>query len=180
MSLTLKEFSRDGKVVDLRIYTDGVPKDKIYTIMNWPVTQSAPSAQLPGVTLDQTGMAICSGKIITCGSPDKPNDPIDIITTPIAGEPVRMALISNDGTVKVFAKVVPVPLRGKDHSCTLDVTLLSPGSEIISIEGAGFDPDTELTVTSDSGKEHIVSTKKADAAGHYSMVTLPYVECQIR
>ena len=67
-----------------------------------------------GVTLNSSGLAICAGRPGTCGTADNPDDPIDVIVQPIPGEPVRLGLISADGTTKVFAKIVPNPLHGDD------------------------------------------------------------------
>src|SRR5258708_5870297 len=104
-SLAIKEASRSGPVIKFRLYAEGVPKDGIYSIMGWPVTQKAPSAALKGVTLDASGLAICAGTPTTCGG-DKPDDPIDLVFQPVPGEPVRLGIVSADGAIKVFAKMV--------------------------------------------------------------------------
>ena len=52
MSLSIKEASRSGDVLSLRLYANGLPKDKIYTIVQWPVTQATPSDLMSGVTFD--------------------------------------------------------------------------------------------------------------------------------
>jgi hypothetical protein len=100
-SLTIKESGRSGQVIKFRLYAGGVPKAAVYSIVAWPVTQKGPSEVLKGVTLDESGLAICAGASGTCGSADKPNDPIDLNLTAIPGEPVRLGLVSADGATKV-------------------------------------------------------------------------------
>ena len=111
----------------MRLYAAGVPKDTIWSLIAWPVTQKSPSTVLQGITLDDSGLAVCAGTRGTCGSSAKPNDPIDLPTRPVPGEPVRLALVSTDRKIKVFAKTVPVPLRGEDKTCAVEATVLMPG-----------------------------------------------------
>ncbi len=173
-SLAVKESGRSGKSIGFRLYAQGLPKDAIYNLMGWPVTQKAPVNVLAGVTLDASGLAICAGKPGTCGRSDKPDDPIDLVLQPVPGEPVRVGLISQDGANKVFAKLVPVPLRGADRSCTVDATLLTPGSELVLIEGSGFAANAELTFDSESEGERHGQKVKADGDGRYQTAVLPY------
>jgi hypothetical protein len=173
-SLAIKESSRSGSVIKFRLYAEGVPKDRIYSIVGWPVTQKAPSEVLKGVTLDASGLAICAGTPTTCGGGDKPDDPIDLVFQPAPGEPVRLGLLSADGAIKVFAKMVPVPLRGEDRGCIVEGVLLTPGSELVLIEGSGFPANSELTMDSDSEGERHGGKSKADADGRYSSAILPY------
>ena len=60
-SLSLKEISREGPVIKFRLYETGLPKDGVYTLLQWPVTQGEPSPVMRGVTFDKTGLAICAG-----------------------------------------------------------------------------------------------------------------------
>lgn len=47
-SLAIQEFSRSGQVIRLRLVAKGIPKDAIYSIVAWPVTQKGPSEVLKG------------------------------------------------------------------------------------------------------------------------------------
>ena len=174
-SLVIKESVRAGQVISLRLYANGVPKDKVYSLVAWPVTQKGPSEQLGGVMLDASGLAICAGAPGTCGSANKPDDPIDIKVQPVPGEPVRLGLVSADGT-KVFAKVVPNPLRAEDRGCSVDATLLTPGAELVLIEGAGFPPNSDLTMESVSEGERHGGPGKVDTEGRYVSAILPSVK----
>ena len=165
-----------GPVIKLRLIADGVPKNGVYSLVTWPVTQKGPSEVLKGVTLDSSGLAICAGKPGTCGTADNPNDPIDVTVQPIPGEPVRLGLISADGATKVFAKVVPNPLHGDDRGCGVDAVLLTPGAELVLIVGSGFPIDSDLTMDSASEGEHHGGKGKADAEGRYVSAIMPYVQ----
>lgn len=173
-SLVIKESERSGQVIKLRLIAEGLPKDGVYSLVTWPVTQKGLSVALRGVTLDASGLAICAGTLGTCGSADKPNDPIDLVTQPIPGEPVRMGLVSADGAVKVFAKLVPNPLRGEDRGCSVEATLLTPGAELVSIVGSGFPPVIDLTMDTESEGERHGGKGQTDANGRYVSAILPY------
>ncbi len=171
--LAIKESARSGQLIKFRLYAEGVAKDGIYSIVTWSVTQKGPSQTLAGVTLDASGLAICAGTPGTCGG-DKPNDPIDLTVQPVPGEPLRLGLVSQDGATKVFAKVVPIPLRGEDRGCAVEGVLLTPGAELVLIEGSGFPPNGEVEMDSDSEGERHGERKKADADGRYVSAMLPY------
>jgi len=175
-SLVVKESARSGQVIKFRLIADGLPKGGVYTLLQWPVTQKGPSEVLRGVTLDASGLAICAGAANTCGSADKPNDPIDVNLRPIPGEPVRLGLVSADGATRVLVKFVPIPLRGEDRGCSVDATLLTPGAELVLIEGSGFPSNGEVTMDSDSAGERRSAKGKADADGRYMTALLPYKE----
>jgi hypothetical protein len=153
----------------------GLPAGKTYSLVSWPITEKNPVTVMDGVTVDSSGIAICAGTANTCKG-DKPNDPIDLVLRPISGEPVRLGLVSDDGAVKVFAKTVPIPLRGTDHGCTIDAVLLTPEAELVWIEGSGFMPNSNLTVSSSSAGEVRGDDKIANADGSYRTAILPYVE----
>jgi hypothetical protein len=155
------------------LYTEGLPKDGIYSIVSWPVTQKAPGESLKGVILDSSGQAICAGTPGTCVG-NKPDDPIDLVFRPLPGEPVRIGLVSADGATRAFAKIVPVPLRGEDHGCSVEAVLLAPASEVVLIEGSGFPAKSELAVDSDSEGERQSRKHSVDADGRYSSAMLPY------
>ena len=173
-SLVIQESERAGTTIKYRLIADGLPKEGVYSILSWPVTQKGPSQALGGVTLDGSGLAVCAGKPGTCGTPDKPNDPIDTVFQPIPGEPVRLGLVSADDATRVFVKLVPIPLRGEDQGCRIEATLLTPGAELVLIEGSGLPPNSELTFESISEGERHGGKGKADGDGRYVSAVLPH------
>jgi hypothetical protein len=176
-SIFLKELSRSGPIIKYRLFAKGLPHESKYTLVQWPVTQTGPTENLHGVTLDESGQAVCAGRPDTCGSPGNPNDPIDLVLSPVKGEPFRLALVSaEDKNVRAFLKVVPVPNDARDKSCLLEAILLMPHGEIVEIEGSGFEPKSDLEMESRSGKEHQVKTVKASSEGRYESAILPFVK----
>jgi hypothetical protein len=162
------------------MYATGLPREGTYTLLTWPVTQRGPSELLRGITFDESDLAVCAGTPGTCGSPDRPNDPIDVVLKPVSGEPSRLALISADQSIKIFAKIVPIPLRGEDKGCTVEAVLLTPGAEIVFIEGTGFPPNSEVVMDSESEGERHGAKAKADANGRYVSAILPYKQGLVR
>lgn len=157
-----------------RLMAEGIPKDAVYTLIMWSVTQKGPTEALKGITIDASGLAICAGTPGTCGSPEKPNDPIDLVLQAAPGEPVRVALISADGLTKVFAKLVPIPWCGEDRGCSVEAVLLTPGAELVLIVGSGFLPNSDVAMDSVSEGERHGDKVKTDATGRYTTAILPY------
>ena len=178
-SLSLKEASREGQTIKVRMYATGLPKEGTYSLMQWPVTQRGPTEIFSGVTFDESGLAVCAGTPGTCGG-DKPNDPIDVVLKPVPGEPSRLALISADQSIKVFAKIVPIPLRGEDNGCSVEAVLLTPGAELVLIEGTGFPPNSDIVLDSESEGERHGGKAKTDVNGRYVSGILPYKQGMAR
>ena len=173
-SLAIKEFTRSGQVIKLRLIATGIPKDAVYSLLTWPATQKVPSEALKGVTVDASGLAVCAGRVGTCGTIDNPDDPIDLVVQPAPGEPVRFGLVSSDGTTKVFAKSVPIPVLGENRGCSVEAITLTPGSEVVLIVGSGFSPNSDVVVDSATQGERHGGKGKTDAEGRYVSSILPY------
>lgn len=180
-SISLKEISRAGGVVKYRLYAKGLPRERKYALIAWPVTSLAPTENMQGVTLDDSGQAVCAGKPGTCGTPETLDDPIDLALLPVKGEPFRVALVSSgEEKLKAFLKIVPIPNEATDGGCVLEAVLLMPGAEAVEIEGRGFQPNAAIAVESNSAGEHHNGKAKADADGVYRTLFLPYVKGQER
>lgn len=172
--LTLAETVRDQGRISYRLYAKGLPLDHIYSLLQWPVTQKEPSVALTGVTFDKSGMAICAGKSGMCGDPAKPDDPIDLQTFPVKGEPLRFAIVAQDDPqLRALVKIVPVPNRGEDKGCQVEAVLLMPHAELIWLEAINFPPNTELALAQDSEGEIHESKAKADSTGLYEWAIMP-------
>jgi hypothetical protein len=173
-NLSLKELSRErGKVV-YAMYSTGLPRDRVYDSVEWPVTLDAPRVNLPGVTFDSSGRAVCAGRPGTCGTPTTPDDPIDLTFFPVKGEPYRLAVVDHDDpSIRAFIKVVPTPLAQEDGGCRVEAVLLMPHAEILLIEASGYPPRAELSFESNSEGEIHNATPSADEAGRYTAAVMP-------
>lgn len=175
LTLSLVEESQVGASFRYGLKATGVPAGAVFTLGAWPVTQKQPEDVLHGVTFNKDGVGICAGRPGTCGDPANPDDPIHIPFVAVPGEPIRVAIVSSDGALKAFAKVVPIPVQGEDRGCKVSATLLTPGAELLFLEGTGFAPNSEIVMASDSeGEKHDFKGKGADAQGRYTSAVLPY------
>jgi hypothetical protein len=176
-SLSLKEISRGAlnghAAVKYRIQASGLPADKLYSLVMWQ-TGGQPQTNLEGVTIDETGTAICAGKPETCGTPDKPNDPIDLVMLGSQGETKRVGLIATDNSGKAFGSVVPFPNRAADGGCTLETTLVTPNAEAVMLSVTGFKPGVTLNIEMNSEGEIQHPAAKTDVSGAYEWVVLPF------
>ncbi len=173
-SLTFVEESRQGADFRYGLRATGIPPGSIFNLVAWPVTQREPAEVLQGVTFDAQGIAVCAGRPGTCGDPANPNDPIHIPFRPVPGEPIRLAIVSSDGSIKAFAKITPLPLQGDDKACHVNATLLMPGAVLIFVEGTGFPSNSELTMSTDSEGEKHDLKGKVDTQGRFTLGLLPY------
>ncbi len=175
--LRIEEASRsqvDGhQVVKYRLIASGITSEKVYSLVVWPLN-GQPTKALAGITIDSQGMAICPGRPGTCGSADKPDDPIELKVSGGLAEPKRFGLVSSDQSIKVFAVVVPFPNRSTDHGCTLEEILLVPNSEAVILRGSGFAKGASLRIGADAEGENRDQMVKADDSGVYEMLLLPF------
>jgi hypothetical protein len=172
--LTLKEASREGGQVSYRLYAEGLPRDRTYAVIQWPVTMQKPAVLLQGVTFDGSGLAICAGRPGKCGRPEIPDDPIDFKFRPVEGEPIRLAVAATDApALRAFVKMVPTPIAAQDQGCRLEGVLLMPHGEIVFVEASGFPVDADLAMRSDSEGEVKEGKAKANGRGEWNTSILP-------
>src|SRR5579864_9123504 len=69
MTLAIVEQSHTGAEFRYRLHATGIPAGRVVTLVAWPVTQREPAEVLPGVTFNDTGLAVCAGRPGTCGDP---------------------------------------------------------------------------------------------------------------
>ena len=72
MTLAIVEQSHTGAEFRYRLHATGIPAGRVVTLVAWPVTQREPAEVLPGVTFNDTGLAVCAGRPGTCGDPQSP------------------------------------------------------------------------------------------------------------
>jgi hypothetical protein len=177
VSIKLKENSREklnGQTsVTYRLFASGFPKNLSFTIFTTGF-DLRPVPAVQGVTLDDSGDAVCSGKPGMC-SGDKPGDPIDIKLVAAKGQPVRLALISSDGQLKAFTGIILFPITGSDRGCSIEAIRLTQNAEAVLLEGTGFAPSSDAHIRSSSEGESQETVVKADENGGIEQIQLPYV-----
>lgn len=173
-SVTVKEVGRQGSLVQYHLYVSGMPSNKLYTVVSWPVTQAKPSATMEGVSLGKDGIVMCAGRTPEqCGDSSKKDDPIEFTFTPAKGEPYRLALVAGDDKVAVV--IVPDPITADDKKCQLSVERLLPHFEVTYVAGSGFPPNSDVSFDTESyGEKHPFSVK-ADSEGNLLFALTPFV-----
>ncbi len=122
---------------------------------------------MAGVTLNDSGMAICAGIPGTCKG-SAPNSPIDMQFSPVKSEPIRIALVSDDEKhLRAVINFVPIPNRVTDKNCSLEETMLAPNSALIALQGAGYEPNADIQFLSESDGEHHDGQIKSDSDGNF-------------
>lgn len=175
-TLALTEMSRSKvnghTIVKYRMQASGLPLEKVYSLVNWQIG-GQPQVHLEGVTINEAGIAVCAGNSGTCGTPSKPNDPIDLDMMAALGETKRVGLVADD-TAKAFANVVPFPNRAVHGGCVLSATIMTPNAEGVLLSASGFQPNSGVAIESVSEGEVKNSVAKADQNGAYETVLQPY------
>ena len=174
-SIHAKVVGREESLVRYNLYVSGLPTDRVYTVLTWPVNSRKPSILLDGVSIGKDGMVMCTGQLQgECAdtSPDS-HGIVDFAFSSAKGEPSRLALVAADQRVTVV--IVPNPITAKDKGCTLNVERLTPRFEAAYFTGSGYDPDTQISFDGYSyGEKHTIQTM-ADHEGNIQFAIMPFV-----
>lgn len=138
-----------GTVLVYNLVGKGFPPDLKYSLWGW-IPGHKPQKAIEGVSFDKRGVVVCSGKPGSCTGQGL-DDPINIKTTAVLGEPKRFAVVSDDGRVAGFAEAVPFPIQATDKSCKLSVVRQSPLAEMVLVRATGFVPYEMLNVSGHIG-----------------------------
>jgi hypothetical protein len=176
-SIRAMESGRENGFVKYQFYVTGLPGDKLYTVLNWPVTQGRPSTLFEGVSLGKEGLVSCTGRLAgECNDPDSSaadHGAVDFTFQPAKGEPFRIAVVNGD--LRATVVIVPDAIAAKDKGCALEVVRLTPGFELAYFTGSGYPPNAEVAFDTESyGEKHTVKTA-VDAYGGVHFAVLPFV-----
>lgn len=178
MSIEAEEISRKGKsgedlVVQYHIFVKESPPDALFEEIQWPVNADKASAVLTGISVGKDGILMCAGrKPEQCGDPRKPDDPIEFITVPKRGEPIRLAFVSQD--VRIGTVIVPDPVESTDKGCTLSAVRLTPRFELAFLSGSGYAPNTDVHYRVSSAGKIDDRVVKSDRNGTIRTGLIPY------
>lgn len=163
-----RERTSSGTVLMYNLLGKGFPADKTYDLWFWLVGKK-PQKGISGVSFDKRGVLVCSGKPGSCKGKGA-DDPINIKTSAVLGEPKRFAVISSDGKIAGFAEAVPFPIEAKNNGCKLTVIRTSPLAEVVSVRASGFTPYEALNVKLNLGSEQSAHTPSAASDGTWQAV----------
>jgi len=180
VSVEMHEVSRSSDAgqpsVQYNVFVKGAPKGQIYRLMSWPINAASPLEQMKGLSISADGLVFCAGRTPEQCVGEKKDDPVDFTFSPRRGEVFRMALISVDGSTKIFFAFVPDPIINKNNSCSLEVIRLMPKFELVLIRGQGYQPNENLLFVSKSYDESQEKQVKADTDGMYVSAIMPFVK----
>jgi len=180
-SVNLREIMRtnDGGIaVQYHVFLKGAPKDQLYNLLTWPITEVEPSRTVDGLRLANDGLVMCAGRTPEeCQSPLGKDDPVEFtFSFPGKGEIIREALISADNRTRIFFAVVPNPLLNKDKGCSLEAVRLTPQFEITMIRGKGYKPNETLHFIYKSYDEIHDIPVNADSNGELVFSVSPFIK----
>lgn len=144
-----REHAAGGTTLVYNLVGKGFPSDLKYSLWGW-IPGHKPQKAIDGVSFDKRGVLVCSGKPGSCAT-QFPDDPINIKTTAVLGEPKRFAVVSDDGRVAGFAEAVPFPIEASNKGCKLSVVRQSPLAEMVLVRASGFVPYEMLNVSGHVG-----------------------------
>jgi len=158
-----RQHTASGTVLMYNLLGKGFPADKTYDLWFW-IPGKKPGKAIAGVSFDKRGVLVCSGKPGSCQGSGL-DDPINIKTTAVLGEPKRFGVVSTDGGVAGFAEAVPFPIEASDKNCKLSVVRQSALADVVAVRASGFTPYEMLTVKTNLNPDDSIHSPTASADG---------------
>jgi hypothetical protein len=176
-TLTLKETGRDvvegSTVVSYRMFASGLPKGQPFTLWMWTLG-SEPQA-VADAFINPDGLVVNRLGDLTHNISE---DPINVRVVAGRGERKRVALTSDDWTLRAFAGAIPFPIEKSANGCRLSVEMTAPDYAGVVLKGSGFQPGESLTVEAGSETESGKQQTAATPDGTYTAVIFPRVKGQ--
>ena len=173
-TLTYKETARNRNgaktVVIYNLFASGLPKDKHYAF--WVYNIGSNPRAVADAYLNQDGKVV---NVLADPKRKISEDPIDLQAFGGKGEPIQVALISDDGNFRAFGEIVPFPIVETAGQCRLTAIEAAPRYEVMTIKVSGLEPGGDLLIDSQSENETVHSKAKADAQGNYRSLMVPAV-----
>jgi len=175
--LLIKKDQAEGKpVMQYRIKVSGAPKNKLYTLMAWPITLAQPATMMDGLAIASDGTVGCPPNSDRNCAQRMKGAELRLTYTPGIGEIYRHALISEDHTTRIFFSIVPAPMVEQDKTCSLEIVRLSPRFELALIRGKGFTPGELISFHTQSYQEAHDSQPKVNLHGEFWATLSPFVK----
>ncbi len=174
--LIKKDQVDDKAVMQYHLKVSGAPKNKLYTLIAWPITIAQPATMMEGLAIAADGTVGCPPDSTRSCAERMKGAELKLTYTPGIGEIYRHALISEDHASRIFFSIVPAPMVETDKTCSLEVIRLSPRFELAVIRGKGFVPGDQLSFRASSYQDVHDSQTKVNAQGEFWAVLSPYVQ----
>jgi tetratricopeptide (TPR) repeat protein len=159
----------------------GFPSGKTYSL--WSMLSFGNRWEfLTGFTADSAGKIVCTAEpdVRDSQEPLRCSGPLEKVAPeimrPAKGEPISLALVSLDGTVRAFAKAFPRPIEDSDNSCHVWLEILTGAGDLFAARGEGFQPgEVVQTISEFEGIRHQREIT-TDAEGRFKQLLNPWVE----
>jgi hypothetical protein len=175
--LLIKKDQAEGKpVMQYHLKVSGAPKNKLYTLMAWPITMAQPVTMMDGLAIAADGTVGCPPNSDRSCAQRMKGAELKLTYTPGIGEIYRHALISEDHTTRIFFSIVPAPMVEQDKACSLEIVRLSPRFELALIRGKGFTPGELISFHTQSYQEAHDSQPKVNPQGEFWATLSPFVK----
>lgn len=173
----IKKDQVNGKaVMQYHVKVSGAPKNKLYTLIAWPITIAQPVTMMEGLAIAADGTVGCPANSTKSCAERMKGAELKLTYTPDIGEIYRHALISEDHASRIFFSIVPAPMVETDKTCSLEVIRLSPRFELAVVRGKGFAPGDQLSFHTSSYQDVHDSQPKVNAQGEFWAVLSPFVQ----
>lgn len=158
-----------------RIFAEGAPENKVFAFESWPLDKAITAdprdiyANLQGLLMvhrpkPEQEMSLKAGL-----------DELEVSLTAESAEPLRFALSSVDGQLKVFSTLVPDPVVSEDKGCRLEVRVAQPNAAAVLVVADGFPAKAKITFVFESEGAAASEELYADADGHAVIANFPSV-----
>jgi hypothetical protein len=173
----IKKDQVEGKpVMQYHLKVSGAPKNKLYSLMAWPITIPQPATMMDGLAIAADGTVGCPPNSTRSCAQRMKGGELKLTYTPGIGEIYRHALISEDHNSRIFFSIVPAPMVEQDKACSLEIVRLSPRFELALIRGKGFTPGEQITFHTQSYQEVHDSQPKVNPQGEFWATLSPWVK----
>jgi hypothetical protein len=173
----IKKDQVEGKpVMQYHLKVSGAPKNKLYSLMAWPITIPQPATMMDGLAIAADGTVGCPPNSTRSCAQHMKGGELKLTYTPGIGEIYRHALISEDHNSRIFFSIVPAPMVEQDKACSLEIVRLSPRFELALIRGKGFTPGEQITFHTQSYQEVHDSQTKINPQGEFWATLSPWVK----
>jgi hypothetical protein len=175
--LLIKKGQTNGKpFMQYHLKVSGAPKNKLYTLMVWPITIARPATMMDGLAIAADGTVGCPpNSDRSCAQRFKGAE-LKLTYTPGIGEIFRHGLISEDHATRIFFSIIPAPMVEQDKGCSLEIIRLSPRFELALIRGKGFTPGEQISFHTQSYQEAHDSQPKVNPQGEFWATLSPFVK----
>ena len=173
----IKKDQVNGKaVMQYHVKVTGAPKNKLYTLIAWPITIAQPVTMMEGLAIAADGTVGCPANSTKNCAEHMKGAELKLTYTPDIGEIYRHALISEDHVSRIFFSIVPAPMVETNKTCSLEVIRLSPRFELAVVRGKGFVPGEQLNFRTSSHQDIRDSQPKVNTQGEFWAVLSPFVQ----